>query len=113
MQFYECKKFITDLKNLQKKCKGKDLNKAIKEEIKTLIKTRKIEEIKPVLYRYKDLVMFKTRIEGCQKGKRGGYRLIWAFSKKKNIVLFIRIYSKSEMSNISNKQLEDDLIDCL
>ncbi|WP_029521551.1 hypothetical protein [Persephonella sp. IF05-L8] len=113
MQVYECKKFTTDLKHLQKKCKNQNLREKIKSEIKDILKTQKVENIKPILYRYKDLIIFKTRIEGCYKGKRGGYRLIWAFSSMRDTVLLIRIYAKSEISNILNEQLWDDLIDCL
>lgn len=48
----------------------------------------------------------KIRWQAKGKGKRGGVRIIYFYSMKKNKIILMLIYSKNEMSNISAETLK-------
>ena len=52
--------------------------------------------------------VFKVRLKNSniQKGKSGGYRVIYYLQTQENIIL-VTIYSKSDLSDISNETIED------
>ena len=52
--------------------------------------------------------LFKIRLKGLGKGKRGGYRIIYYIKDENEIVLII-IYAKNEISNIQIKEIEEIL----
>ncbi|MBA4379969.1 MAG: addiction module antitoxin [Anaerolinea sp.] len=53
-----------------------------------------------------DFVVFKTRVKNrdAQKGKSGGYRIIYYLAVPERIIL-VTIYSKTEQSDISTSQI--------
>ena len=107
-----CGCFLKDLKRLSKKCKGRNLKEEALKLAQFVADRQENIENHTVLYRDKELLLLKSRLKGCSgKGKRGGLRLIWALYGKTPV--FIRIYSKSEISNILTQQIVDDLFDCL
>ncbi len=57
-----------------------------------------------------ELIVFKARVRNsdAQKGKSGGYRLIYQVISPLNI-LFLTIYSKSEREDISTAEIRDIL----
>ncbi|WP_017304138.1 type II toxin-antitoxin system RelE/ParE family toxin [Spirulina subsalsa] len=52
--------------------------------------------------------VFKVRLKNSniQKGKSGGYRVIYYLKNEQNIIL-ATIYSKSDLSDISNRVIEE------
>lgn len=52
--------------------------------------------------------VFKVRVKNSniQKGKSGGYRVIYYLKSEQNIIL-ATIYAKSDFSDISNETIED------
>jgi mRNA-degrading endonuclease RelE of RelBE toxin-antitoxin system len=50
--------------------------------------------------------VFKVRVKNSdiQKGKSGGYRLIY-YVKIEETVVLLNVYTKSEQANISNQQI--------
>ena len=53
--------------------------------------------------------LYKARIKNSDaaRGKSGGYRLITYLKLKDNTLTLIYIYSKSDISNVSEKQLDE------
>jgi mRNA-degrading endonuclease RelE of RelBE toxin-antitoxin system len=53
--------------------------------------------------------LYKARIKNSDavRGKSGGYRLITYLQLKDNTLTLIYIYSKSDISNVSEKQLDE------
>jgi mRNA-degrading endonuclease RelE of RelBE toxin-antitoxin system len=54
--------------------------------------------------------VFKVRLKNSniQKGKSGGYRVIYYLKTEREIIL-ATIYSKSDLSDISNERIEEVL----
>jgi len=113
MQKYKCRQFEKDLKRLSKKCKNQDLEREISSTIDDLLGKYREEEIEIKLIILEELILYKTRIKGCDKGKRGGMRLIWAILIKEKIAILIRLYSKTETDNIKTQELARELQGCL
>jgi len=55
--------------------------------------------------------VFKARVKNssAQKGKRGGYRVIY-YLKTKDQILLVTMYSKSEQADIAASEIRDILI---
>ena len=49
--------------------------------------------------------VYKVRLGDKQKGKRGGFRVIYFIQNSKNIIYLISIFSKSDKNNISNSEI--------
>lgn len=51
--------------------------------------------------------VFKTRLENpdANKGKRGGFRVVWYLITSDNKIYPLTIYSKSEQENISDREI--------
>lgn len=109
MQIVKCKKFNKDLKELKKRCKNVNIEEQIISEIKNLLNTCRLEDIKVKLFQTEGIILYKTRINWCGEGKRGGIRLIWGISKQDNIIILLTAYLKSEKENI----LDEDIIEIL
>lgn len=107
-----CDCFLKDLKKLSKKCRGRNIKKEVLELARFVAKSDEAIENHVVLYRDGELILLKSRLKGCSgKGKRGGLRLIWAIYE--NTPVFVRLYSKSEISNIPTPELIGELLNCL
>ena len=90
--------FKQDFKKLQKKYKN------IKSDIKKLI--LELEENPKCGISLQDNC-FKVRVANSSipTGKRGGFRTIYYFLDKNNIIYLISIYSKTQRENISDIEL--------
>ena len=107
-----CDCFIKDLKRLSKKCKGRNLKDESLKLASFVSGDKEALKNHIILYREKELILLKSRLKGCSgRGKSGGLRLIWAIYKDK--LVFVRLYSKSDFSNIPTFQLIEDLLNCL
>ena len=115
MEFQKCWCFRKDVKHLQKKCKGRELEKEIEQYLEWLISRVPDFDIHhTILYSSSKFTLFKTRIRGCGgRGKRGGLRLVWAVNKRKTKVFLVRLYSKSELENIPTFELVEQLLKCV
>jgi len=113
MQILKCRKFDKDIKELKKKCKSVDIEKMIILEVKKLLNEHRLEDIRVKLFQSEDVMLYKTRIKGCEKGKRGGIRLIWGISKSENLIILLTAYAKSEKENILAKEIIKILKQCL
>ena len=53
--------------------------------------------------------LFKARLKNtsAQRGKRGGYRLITHVNYPQKQIAFIYIYSKSDLENVSEQELDE------
>ena len=110
MEFFQCKCFQKDIKEISKTCKN--IKKLIKEHITDIIKSKL--ELQVNLFSAGNFTIYKSRMKDCNnKGSRGGFRIIWAFNKENKKILFIRIYHKSDLENILTDDLKEFLINCL
>jgi len=77
----------------------------LKEDLKNLTEKLKKypQEGTPIGY---DCYKIRISIRGKGKGKSGGGRIITHFIFKQNTVFLLSIYDKSEMANISDKELK-------
>ncbi len=107
-----CDCFLKDLKKLSKKCRGRDLKEEALELARFVAENDEAIENHVTLYRDDELILLKSRLKGCSgKGKRGGLRLVWAIFG--DTLVFVRLYSKSEISNIPTSELVGELLNCL
>ncbi|MEJ5172518.1 MAG: hypothetical protein WHT47_02260 [Hydrogenothermaceae bacterium] len=114
MKFISCNSFSKDLKSIQKKCKNINLENEIKKHILNLVVQQNIDNLKPVLFKSNDVIILKTRLKSCSgKGKSGGLRLIWGYIYKREYVILIKVYSKSEIENIPLDELIEEFKKCL
>ena len=113
MQILKCRKFNKDIKELKKKCKSIDIEKMIISQVKKLLNEYRLENIKVKLFQSEGIMLYKTRIKGCEKGKRGGIRLIWGISKSENLIILLTAYAKSEKENMHLNEIINVLEKCL
>lgn len=94
-------------------------NKLVKKHSKKHPSLRKdIEVVKKILSREPDIMTdyipgfegkvgkFRMPISGSKKGKSGGARIIFFKDDSNGVIYLIFIYLKSELSNISNKEID-------
>lgn len=111
MEFFQCKCFQKDLKEISKTCKN--IKNLIKEYITNITEESKLE-LQVNLFSLENFTIYKSRMKDCNnKGSRGGFRIIWAFNKESKKALLIRIYHKSDLDNILTKDIKEFLINCL
>lgn len=94
--------FKRDLRNLSKRYRS------IRTDLQALIERLQLGETPgDEITGYRDKI-FKVRLKNSniQKGKSGGYRVIYYVKTEKEIVL-VTIYSKSDFSDASNETIED------
>jgi mRNA-degrading endonuclease RelE of RelBE toxin-antitoxin system len=98
----ETKKFRKEVKKLLKK-----YNSARK-DIEPLIKQLESGEIPGDRIAENKYPVYKVRVPNSdtRKGKSSGYRVIY-YTMTPEAILLTAIYSKSDRSNISNKEIED------
>jgi mRNA-degrading endonuclease RelE of RelBE toxin-antitoxin system len=97
--------FKKNIKKLRKKYRS------VKEDIKPLIQQLESGETPGSRISGNKYPVYKSRVKNSdnKKGQSGGYRVIYYIVTPETILL-IAIYSKSEKSDISNREIED-LID--
>lgn len=97
--------FLKDLKTLSKKYKHieDDLNSFFENLSQNDIAGKKLKGFNAELY--------KVRLKSSDnnKGKSGGFRIIYEKEEDKLIIYLIEIYSKSQKSNINKAEIEKRL----
>jgi len=113
MYFLFCKKYIRDLKKVEKNCKER-LEKQISEEIahSLLLKTFLPNCCVPLFY-YRDFKVYKLRVSACGKGKSGGLRIIFGYNESKNLILLVSLYRKSQKENMIKSEILKEIVKCL
>lgn len=98
--------FLKDLKTLSKKYKHieEDLEVLLDKLKEGFLEGNRIKGLKEVIY--------KTRLKSSDnnKGKSGGFRVIYEVEKDKIIIQLIQVYSKSKKSNTSNPEIKRRLV---
>jgi addiction module RelE/StbE family toxin len=96
--------FKQDIKRLAKKYRH------IKSDIQPIIEQLQSGELIGVRIPQTDNVFYKIRIKNSdiQKGKSGGYRLIYHIQGS-TIIIMMTIYAKSEQEDISAKRIREIL----
>ncbi|AUC60134.1 toxin-antitoxin system Slr0664 family toxin component [Cyanobacterium sp. HL-69] len=92
--------FKRNLRNLKKKYGS------IAQDIKPIIEQLETGELLGDRITGVNHPVFKVRVKNSdiQKGKSGGYRLIY-YVKIEDAVILLTVYTKSEQANISNEQI--------
>jgi addiction module RelE/StbE family toxin len=96
--------FKQDIKRLAKKYRE------IKSDIKPIIEQLELGELIGVRIPETNDIFYKVRIKNSdvQKGKSGGYRLIYHVQGS-TIIIMMTIYTKSEKEDISAKRIREIL----
>ncbi|WP_373479903.1 type II toxin-antitoxin system RelE/ParE family toxin [Geminocystis sp.] len=96
--------FKQDIKTLAKKYRQ------IKSDIKPIIEQLELGELIGVRIPETNDIFYKVRIKNSdiQKGKSGGYRLIYHVQGS-TIIIMMTIYTKSEKEDISAKRIREIL----
>jgi len=96
--------FKQDIKRLAKKYRQ------IKSDIKPIIEQLELGELIGVRIPETNDIFYKVRIKNSdiQKGKSGGYRLIYHVQGS-TIIIMMTIYTKSEKEDISAKRIREIL----
>lgn len=99
-------KFKRNLRILAKKYRS------IRQDIQPVIEKLESGELPGDIVSGVGYTIFKLRIKNSnvQKGKSGGYRIIY-YVKTKTQVILITIYSKSEQENIAASEVRDIIAD--
>jgi mRNA-degrading endonuclease RelE of RelBE toxin-antitoxin system len=95
-------KFQRKIKSLEKKYRN------IKDDIRPIVELLAIGELPGDRISDLDLEIYKVRVKNSnnQKGKSGGYRLIY-YVKTIDRIILVTIYSKSEQKDIEKNEIED------
>lgn len=98
--------FKQDIKRLAKKYRH------IKSDIQPIIEQLKLGDLIGVRIPETNDIFYKVRIKNSdiQKGKSGGYRLIYHVQGS-TIIIMMTIYAKSEQADISAKRIQEILTD--
>ena len=94
--------FQKDLKQLAKRYRS------IRKDLEPLLEKLKAGEITgdPLVGLNREVFKLRLKNSDISKGKSAGYRIIYYIKTKTNIVL-VTIYSKSDLSDISNQFVEE------
>jgi mRNA-degrading endonuclease RelE of RelBE toxin-antitoxin system len=95
-------RFTKDLKNLKKRYRS------IEEDVRHLIDLLQSGETPGDRIAGNRYVVYKVRVKNSDvnRGQSGGYRVIYYIQTSQGILL-VKIYSKSDLENISNDEIED------
>ena len=95
-------RFQQDLRKLAKRYRS------IRQDITPLIEQIQKGEVPGDRISGNKYQVIKVRLKNTdiQKGKSAGYRVIY-YLKTNNSIIFITIYSKSDLTDISNKAIEE------
>ena len=95
-------KFTKDIRNLKKRYR------AIESDIEPLIERLEAGETPGDRVTGSKYPVYKVRVinSNIKKGQSGGYRVIY-YIRTPEAILLTNIYSKSDLSDISNKEVED------
>jgi mRNA-degrading endonuclease RelE of RelBE toxin-antitoxin system len=95
-------KFQKKIKSLEKKYRN------INDDVRPIVDLLATGELPGDRISGLDLEIYKVRVKNRnnQKGKSGGYRLIY-YVKKIDRVILVTIYTKSEQEDIEKNEIED------
>lgn len=95
-------KFQKKIKSLEKKYRN------IKDDVRPIVESLEIGELPGDRIADLNLEIYKVRIKNSNnnKGKSGGYRLIY-YVKTIDRIILVTIYTKSEQEDIEKNEIED------
>jgi mRNA-degrading endonuclease RelE of RelBE toxin-antitoxin system len=95
-------KFQKNIKSLEKKYRN------INDDVRPIVESLSTGELPGDRISDLDLEIYKVRVKNRnnQKGKSGGYRLIYYVKTSERIIL-VTIYSKSEQEDIEGSEIKD------
>jgi mRNA-degrading endonuclease RelE of RelBE toxin-antitoxin system len=102
-------KFQKKMKSLEKKYRNiNDDVRHINDDVRPIVESIATGELPGDRISGLDLEIYKVRVKNRnnQKGKSGGYRLIYYVKTIERIIL-VTIYSKSEQEDIEGSEIED------
>jgi mRNA-degrading endonuclease RelE of RelBE toxin-antitoxin system len=87
----------------------KQLNKRfhnIKNDVTSLINTLK-DNPKSGIFIKQNIYKIRLKNSDTRSGKSGGYRILYYYLDSNNEIIFFTIFSKTELENISNNDLDN------
>lgn len=107
VQFEAAPTFKRNLRNLAKKYRS------IRNDVQPIIEQLEKGELLGDRIPGIEYEVFKLRVRNSdiQKGKSGGYRLIY-YLKTATIIILLTIYTKSEQSDIAADDIKNIITDC-
>jgi len=97
-KIYALNQFKKDVKSLQKRYKN------IKNDLKTLNKSLQ-NNPKEGINLFSNVYKIRIQNSSINKGKSAGFRVIYYYIDNQNNIYLLTIYSKSDISNISDKKI--------
>ena len=97
-KIYALNQFKKDVKRLQKRYKY------IKDDLKTLNKILQ-NNPKEGIRLFSNVYKIRVQNSSINKGKSGGFRVIYYYIDKQKNIYLLSIYSKSDLANISDKKI--------
>ena len=97
-KIYALNQFKKDVKSLQKRYKN------IKNDLKTLNKSLQ-NNPKEGINLFSNVYKIRIQNSSINKGKSAGFRVIYYYIDNQNNIYLLTIYSKSDLSNISDKKI--------
>jgi len=92
--------FKKDLKQLSKRFRN------VKSDVTDLMKTLKNNPESGVFIK-QDIYKIRLKNSDTKSGKSGGYRVLYYYVNNKNEIIFFTIFSKTDIENISNDDLDN------
>ena len=113
IHFLLCKKYLKNLKEVEKICK-ENLEETLQKEIARLLSLKPyLPSCCKALFSYENFKLYKLRIKACGKGKSGGVRVIFGYDESKSLVLLILMYRKAKIGNLHDTEIIEAVLDCL
>ena len=97
-KIYALNQFKKDVKSLLKRYKN------IKNDLKTLNKSLQSNP-KEGINLFSNVYKIRIQNSSINKGKSAGFRVIYYYIDNQNNIYLLTIYSKSDLSNISDKKI--------
>ena len=92
--------FKKDLKQLSKKFRN------VKSDVTKLMNVLKDNPTSGIFIK-QDIYKIRLQNSDTKSGKSGGYRVLYYYLNDKNEIIFFTIFSKTELENISNNDLDN------
>jgi mRNA-degrading endonuclease RelE of RelBE toxin-antitoxin system len=100
--------FELELKKLSKKYKN------IKSDYKRLLETLSKSNPKDIaVYLGKDCYKLRLKNSDNNRGKSSGYRVIYLYVEDELNIILLSIYSKSDLSNISEEDIDKKILEAI
>ena len=102
-KIYQVPSFLKEIKKLAKKYKN------IKKDYLMLLKTLSNNPFEKAIEIGKNCYKIRLKNSDNNKGKSGGYRVIYFVLDENNEVTLLSIYSKSDIENLSENIIEEKI----